>query len=86
MATKPDGIEIVSDTGWQHNARTSIPRRGINDYEREIEFAAALTSNQLTAVCAWLAADNCPGWTGVTGQPLGGMGHIRFHTTYDSSD
>jgi hypothetical protein len=82
---KPADVDIVNDTGWQHQKYSSIPSRGINDYAREIEFAATLTPEQMKAVCRWLESDNCPGWTGVRAQTLLGNKY-RFTTTYDSSD
>ncbi len=87
---KPDDVQILDDTGWKHVAATSIPMRGINDYARQIKFADKLTPEQLKAVCAWLASDNCPGWTGVHAQLMFGTNsapvEYRFTTTYDSSD
>lgn len=87
---KPDDINIIADTGWQHVALTSRPSRGINDYMREIKFADQLNDDQLKAVCRWLECDNCPGWTGVKAQLLFGSNstpvEYRFTCTYDSSD
>lgn len=86
--TKPNDIKIITDSGWQHVKHSSIPSRGINDYERKITFATKLTDEQLKAWCRWLESDNCPGWTGVRGfAPRDGApAEYRFTTTYDSSD
>jgi len=87
---KPDDVNILEDSGWQHQKHSSIPSRGINDYARTIKFATKPTPEQLKAIVAWLASDNCPGWTGVTAQLMFGTNseptQYRFHTTYDSSD
>jgi hypothetical protein len=85
MAEKPQDVKVVEDSGWTHNAHTSIPRRGINDYERTMTFAAKLTDDQLKAWCRWLESDNCPGWTGVRGYVQMNNAY-KFTTTYDSSD
>lgn len=89
MAEKPqDTPRVVADSGWLHVKETSIPSRGINDYERKIEFASQLTPEQLQAWCRWLESDNCPGWTGVRGYAprADAPAAYRFTTTYDSSD
>lgn len=87
---KPDDVQIIEDTGWKHNANTSIPQRGIHDYVRDIKFADKLTDEQFKAVCKWLERDNCPGWTGVHGRLAFGSNSTPvvyvFTTTYDSSD
>jgi len=88
--TKPDDVNIVSDTGWEHLKYSSIPSRGINDYARLIKFATQPTPEQLKAICHWLENDKCPGWTGVRAQRVFGTNstpvEYRFTTTYDSSD
>lgn len=84
---KPEGPwpTILEDDGWEHDASTSIPQRGINDYQRIIKFETNPTKQQVIALAWHLEHDHCPGWTGVK------FYHVsnntwRFHTTWDSSD
>ncbi len=87
----PDHIVVTNDLGWHMDERTSIPRRGIRDYRRFVEFSRPLTPEELTAIRKFMEGDDCPGWTGVTASleivPPVTVGNIyRFSTTYDSSD
>lgn len=77
---------IVSDSGWSMNEGTSIPSRGIRDYERTIRFKSALDSEQIKKVVLFLKKTDCPGWTGVGVKDMGEGLLFRFSTTYDSSD
>lgn len=83
--------KIIADTEWCHNKLTSIPRRGINDYERTISFERELSDDELKEICKELQDDkDCPGWTGVRGRridmPKDDLFIYRFYTTWDSSD
>lgn len=81
-------ISVVSDTGWTHDKLSSIPRRGINDYNRVIVFGRELSIEELPILRKWLAENNCPGWTGVWIQPLKVDSGFQYscRTTWDSSD
>jgi hypothetical protein len=74
---------VVSDSGWVLQS-SSIPRRGIMDYKRTIEFARALSEREWELTKMFLARDNCPGWTGISSHALGKS--YTFTTTHDSSD
>ncbi len=78
-------LPITNDTGWNMNKNSSIPHRGIRDYDRTIEFDRDLTEEEMDLVKQFLARDDCPGWTGVHSMRLK-SGVYRFHTTWDSSD
>lgn len=87
---KEEFPDLVVDEGvWKMNDQSSIPRRGIRDYFRLVEFSRLPSNDEVNAVRNWLASNKCPGWTGVTaykhsmkdGQPI-----YKFTTTYDSSD
>lgn len=79
---------VISDSGWQADKFTSIPRRGIHDYNREILFDRELHPIEIQALKVWLESNNCPGWTGVMIRMK--EEHQRFlyvcRTTWDSSD
>lgn len=80
---------VVYDTGWTVDEATSIPRRGITDYNRTILFSEPLTDSQMTNIVNLLETVNCPGWTGV--RVLNPMNcpegcSYTFRTTWDSSD
>jgi hypothetical protein len=77
-------LPMVSDYGWEIQS-SSIPRRGIMDYQRTIEFARALTEREVELVRMYLARDNCPGWTGI-GYRYMSNNTYTFNTTHDSSD
>jgi hypothetical protein len=79
----PDFPTIVEDSKWQMLS-TSIPHRGIRDYDRRIVFSAPLTDEQLAVFQEYLSLDDCPGWTGV-GMRQEGRAYV-FGTTHDSSD
>lgn len=77
--------EVIEDSGWSMDERSSIPNRGIRDYNRSIKFERDLTPEEVADVLYWLSTDKCPGWTGIiTKHP--GYGQYSFRTTYDSSD
>ena len=80
-----DAIGVAEDSGWKLDERSSIPIRGIRDYDRTIQFARQLTAEELDDVREWLQRDKCPGWTGVMANNLGD-GRYAFRTTWDSSD
>jgi hypothetical protein len=80
-----NNLPIVNDTGWDMNERSSIPLRGIKDYDRVIEFEVDLTTEEMDLLKQYLARDNCPGWTGINTKRLS-PGVYMFSTTYDSSD
>jgi len=85
----PEGL--IKDAGeWKLDEATSITRRGISDYNRVLVFFREPTESERGAVVQWLSYDDCPGWTGVTLQPVGSNmdGRIvwKARTTYDSSD
>lgn len=76
---------VKSDSGWSMDEGSSIPHRGIRDYNRTIAFSRELTDSERNKVVIFLKKVDCPGWTGV-GSSHGGDGVYRFRTTYDSSD
>lgn len=78
--------QIVSDPKcWSLNQSTSMPHRGINDYERYIHFERDLNESEVEDLRYWLSTDECPGWTGVSISRTS-PGVYRCCTTYDSSD
>jgi len=81
----PDFVAVAQDSGWEHDSRTSIARRGINDYNREVTFARSPTEKELEIFKEMLALDNCPGYTGIASRALSPAQYI-FRTTCDSSD
>ncbi len=84
--TKEGLPAIVSDDNWGMDEGTSIPRRGIRDYNRTIEFERELTPDELASAKEWVGLVKCPGWTGVTVRHREGTTSYTFRTTYDSSD
>lgn len=92
MTTKPSFKDsfngVLEDSGWEMNKESSIPSRGITDYERTIKFDHELSPAELKDIRNWLAKNECPGWTGVFGGKLIELpGHVyEFSTTWDSSD
>lgn len=80
----PDFPAILTDSRWTQ-ASSSIPSRGIRDYNRKVEFEKKLTDEQFKVFVEFLALDKCPGWTGVVGHRTEGNVYI-FGTTMDSSD
>lgn len=76
---------IESDTGWLMNEKTSMPSRGIQDYDRVIKFSRTIVEDEQKKAMKFFQKVNCPGWT-----PVGCMyledNKYRFRTTYDSSD
>lgn len=79
-----ESLAIKHDSGW-YTLGSSIPSRGIHDYERAITFLQELIPEELEKVRLWLRLDNCPGYTHLTAIPVG-KGVYRFQTTCDSSD
>jgi hypothetical protein len=80
-----DGLPVTSDSGWSLDEGSSIPRRGIRDFNRTIVFERPLTVKEELVVQKYLLRDNCPGWTGVSGGKRG-ENTYTYRTTYDSSD
>lgn len=78
-------LPITDDSTWNMNKASSIPRRGIRDYDRIIKFKRDLTEVEMDLLKQYLARDNCPGWTGIHVMRLN-SGVYKFSTTYDSSD
>ncbi len=76
---------LVEDTGWSMDEGTSIPIRGIRDYNRTMKFSRPLEKSELTKLVKFLKKVDCPGWTGV-GYRDRGNGTYSFTTTHDSSD
>lgn len=84
-----ENVEVVSDSGWSADKGTSIPRRGITDFNRDIVFNRELSDGEVLSLRKWLAANNCPGWTGVWISQRAlteGQFNYRCRTTMDSSD
>lgn len=81
----PDFVRVVKDGGWVHDSRTSISRRGINDYNREVTFSREPTAEELEVFKEMLTLDNCPGYLGISGRAFS-PNHLLFRTTCDSSD
>lgn len=79
------GIGVVEDSGWFFNDATSMPHRGISDYNRIIEFTRPITAGEMKEIKEWLSTNNCPGWTGIHGWQVKD-GKYKFTTTWDSSD
>lgn len=81
-------VSVVSDTSWVHDKFSSISRRGINDYNREIVFNRELFPVEIDYLRKWLAKNNCPGWTGVWIRPSKVESGFKYScsTTWDSSD
>lgn len=77
---------IVDDTGWILNIKTSIPQRGISDYDRYIKFSQALSLEEKENVRQFLGRVDCPGWTTVNVYYNVSSNNYAFTTTYDSSD
>jgi len=76
-------LPLVSDSGW--SGAGGIPRRGIRDYARSMEFSRELEEDEMDLLREWLQRKDCPGWTGVMVRRHGG-GRYGFTTTWDSSD
>jgi hypothetical protein len=85
----PSFPKLLQDTRWSHDRSTSIPTRGINDFNRSMTFERQLKPEQLQTLVEWLAKNQCPGWTGVMAShhpQADGSCDYNFHTTWDSSD
>jgi len=87
------GLKIMNDSGWVHNSSSSIPRRGINDYDRWVVVESSTdlysTDPAVQAMTHHLRTVNCPGWTPMIVRARAcfmGLVEIRFSTTMDSSD
>lgn len=81
-----DWMDLIAyDTGWSMDEGSSIPSRGVKDYNRTITFVRQLSAIELNKVVMFLKKVDCPGWTGV-GSSSDGKGVYRFRTTHDSSD
>lgn len=76
-------LPLVSDSGWKRSG--GIPRRGITDYARSMEFSRDLAPEEVDLLREWLQRKDCPGWTGI-GMRAHGKGRYGFTTTWDSSD
>ena len=80
----------IADSGWILNNKTSIPHRGILDFDRTVTFTSPLSNEELDNVCEWLRTNQCPGWTGVRVHHeytrRCDPGTYVFYTTHDSSD
>jgi hypothetical protein len=76
---------IVEDSGWSLDELSSIPSRGIRDYNRTIKFSAPLSPSHLAMVSRFLKKTDSPGYTGIITKHLGGDTYT-FSTSYDSSD
>lgn len=76
---------LTEDTGWSMDGYTSIPTRGIRDYNRTMKFSRTLEKPELTKLVKFLKKVDCPGWTGVGVRDYGN-GTYSFTTTHDSSD
>lgn len=80
-------VKILEDSGWSMNTRSSIPHRGIRDYDRTIKFERKPSQTELAVIIEWLKKYKCPGWTGVGCRVASEHLHLyHFSTTYDSSD
>jgi hypothetical protein len=87
--------DLIEDKRWSQDPHTSIPRRGINDYNRYMTFSRTLSGEEISLLGRWAQADpSCPGWTGVS-VFLGAIADentsaerfvYRMRTTWDSSD
>lgn len=76
---------VVVDSGWKIDNNTSIPNRGIRDYNRIIKFSTKLTEENKKEVVNYLENFACPGWTGVRAIEIDDF-TLKFRTTWDSSD
>ena len=77
-------VAVVSDTGWQ-DARTSIPRRGINDFERFIQYPLDMTQEAIDDDLMTIYENYNPGYCGWSARKVGDN-LFRLTSTWDSSD
>ena len=86
---EPIVARVNEDTGWGSSS-TSIPSRGIHDYERKVLFNGKLSEEEVSLMLELYAKKGCPGYTGLS--PVVGYDEetnrtmIRMRTTLDSSD
>jgi len=78
-------FDIKSDTGWVYNKLTSKPHKGLEDYDRVVEFNN-IAKVDLKEVVIEVSKDK-PGWTDVSYRPQDKLtpNVIRFMCTQDSS-
>lgn len=88
-----ESADILFDSGWVVDEKTSISGRGITDYNRTIVVSDFLSEPQIWAIENALKEINCPGWTGIRLtnvdnklQETTRKVSYTFRTTWDSSD
>lgn len=79
-------FELIEDSEWKLNERTSRPQRGIRDFDRKMSFKHPINGDQFTVIETYLRGDNCPGWTGITTKANADNTVLWFSTCWDSSD
>lgn len=74
---------ILSDAGWE-TSKSSIPHRGIYDYDRVIVAKYSLSEEQQKSLYCFVDK-NKPGWTPLVMRKVSDR-VFHFSTTFDSSD
>lgn len=83
-------MTIVADTKWKMNERSSNPRRGIRDYDRQVTFSAEMTADDISAAIDNIFKNDNPGYCLMSTRLMNtledGSKVYALKTTMDSSD
>ena len=83
----PQVPESVSDSKWIMDKNTSIPERGIVDFNRVVIFENSKSKEDLEKICNWLKNNYCPGTEYVYVKHIEQIPNCYcFRVTRDSSD